>query len=158
MIIGNPQKEYEDVSNNLRHYGNLQFSQLTVFVVINIAMINLAFGDTKSTQSLKVALAIIGLSLSILFLVMTTRITAHWSTYSKRAIELEKVLGYKQYTNRPQSKLFSNRNAVAGVYLLLAALWTLSIILNLLDSGCDKSFMELTVSLGNVHVCFSIRG
>jgi len=130
MIIGIPQKEYEDISNNLRHYGNLQFTQLTVFAVINIAMITLVFDDTKTTHSLKIVLAIIGLLLSLSFLVMTKRITAHWNSYSKRAIELEKILGYRQYTNRPPSGKISNRNAVYGVYMLLAFLWILTIILN----------------------------
>jgi len=90
MIIGMPQKEYDDISNNLRHYGNFQFTQLTVFAVINIAMIKLVFDDTKTAHSLKIILAIIGLLLSLSFLVMTKRITAHWTSYSKRAIELKK--------------------------------------------------------------------
>lgn len=85
---GDPQKEYEDISNNLRHYGNLQFSQLTVFVVINLAMLNLVFGGTNPPHLPKIILEIMGLSLSVLFLVMTTRITAHWSTYSKRAMRI----------------------------------------------------------------------
>lgn len=144
MIIGNPQKEYEDISNNLRHYGNLQFTQLTVFVVINLAMINLMFGGTNTSHLPRIILEVMGLSLSTLFFVMNNRVTAHWSTYSKRAMELEKILGYRQYTNRPPSGKFSNRNAVSGVYMLLASLWILTIILNLnLESPDDISQEDL---------------
>lgn len=132
MNKGDPQKEYEDISINLRHCGTLQFSQLTVFMLINVAMVNLMFSSNNSIPCFaKIALKVMSLMLSALFLVMTSRINAHWAAYSKRAIELETILDYKQYTIRPPSKLFSNRNAVVGVYLLSAALWILSIVLNL---------------------------
>jgi hypothetical protein len=132
VVEGDPYKEYEDISNNLRHYGNLQFSQLTVFILMNAAIINVVFGDnSSSSETTENALKLIGLTLCILFIIMTNRITAHGSAYSKRAVELEKRLGYKQYTNRPSSRILSNRNAVLGVYLLAIVLWISSIILNL---------------------------
>ena len=132
MGEGNPQKEYEDISNNLRHCGNLQFSQLTVFVVINLAMINLAFSCNANVSHLpRIILEFMGLFICGSFIVMTKRITAHWSSYLDRARELEKTLKYKQYTNRPPSKFFSNRNAVAFIYCISAVFWILSIVLKL---------------------------
>ena len=129
MGKGDPRQEYEDLSSNLRHYGTLQFAQLTVFIAITAGLLSVVFRSDNSIPSLaEIALKLAGLFISALFLVMTERITAHWSAYSKRAVELEKILGYKQYTERPKAKFFSNRNAVRGVYLLAGILWICSII------------------------------
>lgn len=131
MGNGEPLKEYEDLSSNLRHYGNLQFAQLTVFIAITAGLLSVIFrSDDPISCSAEIVLKLAGLLLSALFLVMSERVTAHWLAYWKRAKELEKLLGFKQYTDRPVAKYFSNTNAVRGVYLLTAILWISSIIMH----------------------------
>jgi len=109
--------EYQDIGNNLRHYANLQFAQLTVFVAMTGGLLALLFRTDRAVSTpARTVLKVAGAILPLLFEVMNERVFKHWQTYWKRAKEIEAALSYKQYTNRPPTSLLSNANAVRALY------------------------------------------
>lgn len=62
------------------------------------------------------------------FSVMEERAAENWHNCRRRAVELEKSLGYKQYTNRPAAKVLSATNAARVMVWGGVPLWLLAAI------------------------------
>ena len=118
--------EYLDVSHNMRTYINMRFAQLTLFIAITAALLNVIYGkDNGLLQNIYIALKFGGLLSAFIFLIMEIRAADFFHHYKRRAIELEESLGYKQYTLRPEKKVFTATNAV---YLLIGAVFIFWVI------------------------------
>jgi hypothetical protein len=99
---GNALDEYKIVSDNLRWYSNMRFAQLTLFVAITATLANWVFSDKLSTLALlALFLKATGIIVSALFWYLEMRADDYWSHFMRRAVELEKRLNFKQYTDRP---------------------------------------------------------
>jgi hypothetical protein len=122
-------QEYADVSSNLRHYGNMQFAQLTIFFVVTAGLFwNVASGGEKLNGVVLAVLKTSGILLSMLFLLMSRRVSDYWNKRVTRAKQLEDILGYHQYRRPPKKRLFNNRVAVALVYWTVAFMWLATLI------------------------------
>ena len=115
--------EYLDVSSNMRVYTNMRFAQLTLFVAITAALLNVIIGDLGPSEPVGNVLKIGGLLSALVFWVMEERAADFFHYYKRRAIEMEKALGYSQYTNRPQRKVFTATNAVRMLFLAVGVYW-----------------------------------
>ena len=63
--------EYIDVSTNLRHWNTLRFAELTIFIAITGAMMNIAFGkSTPLTMEFNLLIKIAGFIVSLLFWIL----------------------------------------------------------------------------------------
>ena len=112
MTNGNPNEEYKDLSDNMRHYANMRFAQLTLYFALTAAFVTAVFTvDPPLGDSLRLALKILGALAAAAFGVMEERAADYWHHFRRRAVEIEKGLGYKQYTDRPAAKWFSATNA-----------------------------------------------
>ena len=113
MANGNLNEEYADLSDNMRHYGNMRFAQLTLYFALTAGLVTALFTvDPPLSDSLRLALKIIGVIASAAFSVMEERAADYWHYFRRRAVKIEKLLGYKQYTDRPAARFFSATNAV----------------------------------------------
>lgn len=109
---GDPSEEYKDLSDNMRHYANTRFAQLTLYFALTAALINAVFlTEPPLASRLRLGLKIAGAIAAALFGVMEKRAADYWHHFRKRATALESILGYKQYTERPEVKVLSATNA-----------------------------------------------
>ena len=95
-------EEYKDLSNNMRHYANMRFAQLTIFFALTSGLIWLIFSNDNRISSFdnhKYILKIAGALLTILFWIMEERSGDKWHNFKRQAIKLEVLLGYRQYTD-----------------------------------------------------------
>jgi hypothetical protein len=130
MAKSDASEEYKDLSDNMRHYANMRFAQLTLYFVLSAGFITALFTvDPPLNNRLRFVLKIIGIITSAAFGVMEERAADYWHHFRRRAVEIEKSLDYKQYTDRPAAKIFTATNAArvmvwGGVFVwLLAAIF-----------------------------------
>ncbi len=112
---------YVDVSNSIRHYANLQFAQLPVFIAIAGGILVL-LKDQGSIEPvwLRFLLEMGGVLVGLCFLAMSRRVSDYWDHRVEQAKSLEPALGISQYSESPSTERWlNNRKAVAGVYLVI---------------------------------------
>jgi hypothetical protein len=127
MANATPNEEYKDLSDNMRHYANMRFAQLTLYFALTAGLVTALFTVAQPLDDrLRLALKIIGAFASVAFGVMEHRATVYWHHFRRRAVEIEKSLGYKQYTDGPPTKLFRATNAVRVLVWGGVLLWLLA--------------------------------
>ena len=131
MVESDPKVEYLDVSNNLRHWNTLRFAELTIYIAIIGAMMNVVFGKPAPLPiTISSLVKIAGVLVSILFLILQERTMAYWYKFVERAAELEEVLGFEQYKRRPKARVITGRSAVRLFFLVIILFWVISIFLS----------------------------
>jgi hypothetical protein len=129
MTNNNASEEYKDLSDNMRHYGNMRFAQLTLYFALTAGLVTALFTvDPPLSVSMRLVLKIIGALASASFGVMEERAADYWHHFRRRAVEIEKSLGYKQYTDSPTAKLLSATNASRLMVWGGVPLWLLAAI------------------------------
>ena len=129
MPIGDPKDEYKDVSTNMRQYGNMRFAQLTLFIVLIAGLLTVLFtSDPPLTSLVGFVLKIGGLIITVVFWIIEERAADHWHHFSRRAVELEKELGYQQYSTRPARTVVTATNAVRALYFFVFLFWVAILI------------------------------
>jgi len=122
MHQGEPGDEYKDVSDNIRLFQNIRFAQLTVFIAVAGALIGVTFtAPATISPVLMIVVKFGGLLVTLLFWILQERTVLYLQHFVQRAVELEEVLGYKQYSTRPRSG--PGANALRGFFILLGLLW-----------------------------------
>jgi hypothetical protein len=130
-IVGDPKEEYKDLSDNMRHYGQMRFGQLTIFFAITAGLISAVFNfEHKMPLIPKTMLMVCGLYISIMFFIMEERSSTYWNVFHERAKELEPKLGYKQYQQRPhgQYKYITATYATRAILVGSIILWLAALI------------------------------
>jgi hypothetical protein len=121
--------EYLDVSSNIRQHSTMRFAQLTLFIAITAALLNVYFGRSIPLPTgANLALKIAGLLVVVIFWVMEERVGDFFHHYRRRAVELEKQLGYSQYSETPKRRIVTATNAVRLLFLLIGIFWLLALI------------------------------
>jgi len=54
---------------------------------------------------------------------MEERACDYWHRFVGRAVDIEKELDFKQYTNRPTRRIFTATNAARLLYFLILLFW-----------------------------------
>jgi len=123
--------EYIELNANLRHYGNIRFAQLTVFLAITAGLVTCVFTFNLSEPA-KLLFKIGGVIISVLFWIVDISDMYLWTKFIRRAAELEGSLNYKQYSGLPGSPKFDRvRPATLAIwcfYLLVFLFWLVTII------------------------------
>ena len=74
MANGDPNEEYKDLSDNMRHYANMRFAQLTLYFGLTAGLVTALFTvDPHLSDGLRLTLKIIGAVASCAFGVMEER-------------------------------------------------------------------------------------
>jgi hypothetical protein len=111
-MIGDLREEYLDVSNNMRHYANMRFAQLTLYFAFTAALVSAVFtANPPLGVGVRSALKASGVITAVVFAVMDHRACSYWHAHRRRAIELEKELGYRQYSRQSRGLFFTATNA-----------------------------------------------
>lgn len=123
--------EYLDVSTNIRHFQTIRFAQPTVLISILIALVTiLHVSRVDLDPTVRTMIESFGLVTTLSFWVLQERTMLFWYHFINRAVELEKELGFKQYSTRPRPALrfLSSRIAMRGIFLVLTLFWVVSLI------------------------------
>ena len=126
---GNPKDEYMDVGENMRQFGNIRFAQMTLFVGMTAGILAGLFQSGSAlSDTTRIILKIAGIVITLFFWVLDQRAMVYWNHFRQRAIELEKLLGFQQYTKAPATGIFSATNAIRVLYLLILVFWIVTFI------------------------------
>ena len=98
--------EYTEVVQNIRHYSNLRFAILTIFFAVMAGVGFVAFGKGQfDAHAAKIA-RVAGFFVTAVFWLWLERVAQHFAHYIKVAAELERHLGYTQFSTRPPAQHF----------------------------------------------------
>jgi hypothetical protein len=121
--------EYLDASNNIRHFQTVRFAQLTIIMAITAGLLNVLYIKPESlTIFTSASIKSAGLLISLLYWVLQERTMRYWNHFVKRAADLEKELGFGQYSQRPRAGLITSANAIRLFFLLLTLFWVVLLI------------------------------
>lgn len=127
MGNASPKDEYLDASNNARLFQTLRFAELTIFAALTAGLLNALFVRAVPLPAYAGAMIkVAGLFITLLFLVLQERTMLYWYHFVRRAAELEKKLGFKQYSTRPHAGVGSGSNAMRLFFAVMIILWTAS--------------------------------
>lgn len=121
--------EYIDVSSNLRHWNTLRFAELTIFIAVTGAMLNLVFSGTVP-PIVNILLKLAGALISLMFLILHERTMTWWYRFVERAAELEEQLGFQQYRNRPRGHRITGTVSIRIFFIILILFWIVSLFLH----------------------------
>ncbi len=131
MSKGDPKDEYLDVSENIRHWENMRFAQLTVFIATMACLAGAIFQAIGSlTDMARIFLKVAGVLIVIIFWAMDERVVQYWKSYRRRATALEKELDFQQHSTAPPRRFITSRNAVRLFFMLLLVFWISTLVLH----------------------------
>ena len=129
MDEASPKDEYLDASNNARLFQTLRFAELTVFAALTAGLLNALFVRSVPLPAYAGAMIkVAGLFIAFLFLILQERTMLYWHHFVDRAAQLEKQLGFKQYSTRPHDGISSN-NAMRLFFAVVIIMWIASFFL-----------------------------
>ncbi len=131
MSNKNLKEEYTDLSTNLRHYGNIRFAGLTIFLAVTAALVNFIFSTDLSVFA-KTVFKFCGICLTLLFFFVDISDMYLWTRFMRRAAKLEKSLSFKQYSSLPGAPEFKKFRpatlAIWGFYVLILLFWLVTMV------------------------------
>ncbi|MBC8504228.1 MAG: hypothetical protein H8D34_05185 [Chloroflexi bacterium] len=127
---GDPKDEYLDLCETMRHFGNIRFAQMTLYLAITAGIVTTLFQSDTISHLARISLKIGGIIVTILFWLMDARAMDYWNHFRRRAIQLEKTLNFEQWSKSPADKFFSTTNILKILYILILAFWIITIVLN----------------------------
>ncbi|MEJ5240079.1 MAG: hypothetical protein WHS87_02665 [Anaerolineales bacterium] len=119
--------EYAEVNQNFRHYSSLRFAILSVFFAIVGLLFSIAFGPINSTTYFSMLAKFGGLLITVVFFIFEHILNEYLRHFAKVAMELEELLGYRQFKSRPQFRV-QTRHATYGLYILLLIFWVYALV------------------------------
>lgn len=129
MEKDNAQKEYEIVCDNIRHYGNMRFANLTVFLALTFGISVIAFGLQGQTPELwlQILARSAGIIISMLFWTFEYRTNINIDHFQDRARQLEELLEYKLWRTLPISRLLHADKSISMLFISIAIFWAFSL-------------------------------
>jgi hypothetical protein len=128
MATNDLKDEYLDVSDNIRHWNTLRFAELTIYIALTGALLNTIIGKSPPLPpAVSIPAKIAGVLVTILFFVLQERTMLYWYNFVDRAAELEKELGFQQYSSRPRARIITGRNAMRLFFLFMVLFWVTSL-------------------------------
>ena len=117
--------EYTEVAQNIRHHSNLRFAVFSIFFAVMAGVGIVAFGTEQFDAHAAMVASIAGFPVIAIFWVYEERVSRFFDHYTRVAIELERSLGYTQYTTRPAMPRYlpETRVVVRIFFFLLTLLW-----------------------------------
>lgn len=123
--------ELTELGLNIRHWENLRWVAMTVFIAImgGIAAAILGAGGIQIPKHLNIFTKIAGLLFVVIFWIQDERIVAYWRTFRARAIIVESTIGIAVFSSNPKRGVFSAGTAVRILYISFLVAWILVLAL-----------------------------
>lgn len=128
--LGNPVDEYKTVCEFMRLYATLRFYRLALLLgttgsIVTALASTLVRAHFARVEMLKFG----GLAISLAFLVMEFRATSQWVLLRTRCNELAQLLRFQPTLTSSRWDPLTTSGAGFYLYLLVAALWVVSLLL-----------------------------
>lgn len=123
----NLQGEYDQLAQTARHYSNLRFAMLTVFLALVGVLVS--FDSSAIDQFRFYSIRIGGLISTLVFWMFEYRLEVYMAHFERRFEHLERKLGYNVYTGRKEGgiRLIRTPFAVRILFLAVTIFWVLSL-------------------------------
>jgi hypothetical protein len=122
----NKDREYSELASNIRHWEQMRWVCMTVFVALMFVAAGALFSVDFRLDHFELRLVQVGALLMVtIFWVQDERIVAYWDSARTRAREVEKELGIEVFSRAPKRGLFSAGTAVRCLYLLFMSFWVI---------------------------------
>jgi len=130
MAKGETQDEYSEVGNNIRHWQQMRFTAMTVFIAVTAGLLTAIFQWRENPTSLaSISIRLMGILAVIVFWVQDERIVQYWQHFTARAKDLEVELGFEQYSKTPRrNQLITSGNAIRLLYFTFLVFWIATLI------------------------------
>ena len=117
--------EYTEVVQNVRHYRNLRFVIVSLLFAVMAGVGIVSFSKGQFDRHAAIVARVAGILVIFIFWQLEEGAFRFYDHCTKIAAELERLLGYRQYSSRPVSRSFLPRRYVVQrvFYLLLTLLW-----------------------------------
>ena len=122
-------EEYKDSSANMRHYANHSVAFLSLSLLLLLGYFQF-FPGPNAPES-QTAVSLFGLSMTILFWVMTESAHYLWGHFARRAAAIESQLKFEQYSHLPGNPTFCLRPVLWAsvlMFLFTTGFWTYRIL------------------------------
>ena len=131
-----PFEEYKEVGTNLRHYGNMRFAQLTLFVAISGGLLAAILPKILVCHFVKKSLLSFWFIVCSRIFVIEKSAIQWWNRYYDRAKALENILGMRQYSCIDRLGLLTQPTQCSSSIRLPGCVWFRSL-------GCHVCFYLL---------------
>jgi hypothetical protein len=117
--------EYTEVVQNIRHYSNMRFVIFSILFAVMGGVGIVAFSKGQFDQHAAVVARVAGILVIFIFWQLEEGAFRFYDHCTKIAAELERLLGYRQYSSRPVSRSFLPRRYIVQrvFYFLLTVMW-----------------------------------
>ena len=130
MTKGEIKDEYLDIGKNIRHWQQMRFTAMTVFIAVTAGLLAASFHwKSNLTTVASISIRLMGILSVIIFWIQDERIMQYWESYVARAKLIEKELEFQQYsTTPPRNKLITSENAIRLLYSTFFVFWIATIV------------------------------
>lgn len=119
--------EYTEAVQTIRHYANLRFALFSIFFAVIGGVGIVAFGKGQFDVQAALVARIAGFVVIAIFWNYIERLGRLFEHFSSMAIEMERSLGYTQWTRRPWGPLFPGYVMFRLFFCLLTVLWVCAV-------------------------------
>ncbi|MBI5932910.1 MAG: hypothetical protein HY867_04320 [Chloroflexi bacterium] len=122
--------EYKEACENVRHFSNSLATIITLFITTFSGLVAFGFQEASTSSPAQFFMRIGGIISTILFWGLAERTSSYWRHFSKRAGELESVLGFQLHSERPKtsfpflSTMFTSR----VLFVVVLVFWIFALI------------------------------
>jgi hypothetical protein len=118
------EKEFEELANNIRHWEQMRWVSMTVFMAIMAVSLG-AYLEKKDKIDVFSAYCIrtVCVMIVLIFWVQDERIVKYWSAFRDRARQVEKKLDICVFSASPARGLISAGTAVRILYTIFLLFW-----------------------------------
>jgi len=110
-------EEYKEACADIRHYGNFRSWQMTAFIAITGAGMNVVFSDNASkNEAYQLILALLGVIVAIAFFILDRRAIVYSDAYIERGKLIEGELHLDKLRTGVPSTWFKARHAALVIY------------------------------------------
>lgn len=130
MTKGEAKDEYREVGENIRHWQQMRFVAMTVFMAVTAGLLAALFQwKTNLTTVANTSIRVMGMLSVIVFWIQDERIVQYWQHYSNRAKTLEEELSFQQYSTTPRrNKIVTSGNAIRLLYFAFLVFWISTLV------------------------------
>ena len=125
--------EYTEAVQTIRHYANLRFALFSIFFAVIGGVGIVAFGKGQFDVQAALAARIAGFVVIAIFWNYIERLGRLFEHFISVTVEMERSLGYTQWTRRPRGRLFPGYVMFRLFFFLLTALWVYAVFAVPLD-------------------------
>ncbi len=116
--------EYREAGINVRHYGEVRFKQLTVFLSATAGLGAALFSGTVQAQDVTKRWVLgLGLAVVIAFFVLEERATYYRRAYMYVLLGIERKLEFSQYRQTRNPFWLSSRYVYRCLFVFIAVAW-----------------------------------